>query len=193
MSQSALFDAPVVQHDHGCKVLIRINPAWKVDAEFGGENDCYRYKLKHVWGNGPMAMIALKNPSGAGLHVGDQTVMKTSRIFKRLGFGGQWIANTCAYRHVSPDALLKVRDPVGPRNIEAILEMASESEMVVVGHGRLPGDLQRHADAMCSALRGAGHTLHVLRLTQDGVPVHPLARGKSHIPESTAPTVWAPT
>jgi hypothetical protein len=179
------------KHDHGCKVRIKIPESWKVEAEFGGPNDCYRYKLMHRWGKGPLAMIALKNPSGADLHVGDQTVMKTSRMFRRMGYGGQWIANTCAYRHVSPAALLKVEDPVGPRNIEAILEMAAESSFIIIGHGNLPGDLQHHADAMCAALRQAGHKLHVLALTKFGIPMHPLARGRAYVPEGVVPAVWA--
>lgn len=187
---SDLFE-PTAEHDHGCKVLIKIPAAWKVDAEFGGPDNCYRYKLGHVWDDTlPMAMIAMMNPSAAGLRIGDQTVMKTSRIFKRLGFGGQWIANTCAYRHVRPAELLTVTDPVGPRNLAAILEMAEDAQMVVIAHGQLPGGLQRHAEAMCAALRGTGHRLHVLRLSQDGTPMHPLARGKNHIPEATVPVPW---
>lgn len=185
-----LFEPPA-EHDHGCKVLIKIPAAWKVEAEFGGPGDCYRYKLRHVWDDElPMAMIAMMNPSGAGIRVGDQTVMKTWRIFRRLGFGGQWIANTCAYRHVRPGELLTVADPVGPRNLAAILEMAEDARMVVIAHGRLPGTLQRHAEAMCAALRQAGHSLYVLRLSRDGIPTHPLARGKSHIQDATVPVPW---
>jgi LmbE family N-acetylglucosaminyl deacetylase len=75
--------------------------------------------------------------------------------------------------------------------VSAILDMAARSDLIVVAHGRLPGDLQRHASAMCEALRAAGHRLHVLRLTTgDGVPVHPLARGRGHIPENVVPQPW---
>jgi hypothetical protein len=178
------------RHDHGCKVKIRIPTDWFVEATFDGPNDCYRTKLLHKWGRGPTALIAMMNPSGADWNVGDQTVMKTSRIFRRLGYGGQWIGNACAYRHVSPRALLAVEDPVGPKNIPAILEMAAQSHIVVVAHGRLPGRLQRHATEMCEALLNAGHDLHVLALTASGVPMHPLARGKGFIAETIKPTPW---
>jgi hypothetical protein len=120
----------------------------------------------------------------------DKTVSKTARMAKRLGFSGQFIGNVCSYRATDRMRLLEVPDPVGPRNHAAILEMAAESKMIVVAHGRLPGKLQVYADQAVKVLRGAGRALHVLRLTPDGVPVHPLARGKGHIPEDTVPQVW---
>jgi hypothetical protein len=42
----------------------------------------------------------------------DATVMKTSRISKRLGYGGQIVVNACAYRGVQPKMLLTIADPV---------------------------------------------------------------------------------
>lgn len=138
-----------------------------------------------------MALFGMTNPSGADLRFGDMTVMKTSRIARRLGFGGQWIANSCAYRDVRPKGLLTVSDPVGPRNHAAIAEMAADAGLIVVAHGRLPGQLQRHADAMVTVLRSTGKPLHVLGLTEgDRVPMHPLARGKNHIPEDVEPFMW---
>lgn len=189
MEQIDLFTDPP-KHDHGCKVLIKIPEHWSVAAEFDGPDNCYRYTLIHRWAAGPMAMIAMKNPSGASEHVGDQTVMKTARIFRRMGFGAQVVVNTCAYRHVSPQMLLTVPDPVGPGNHAAMIRVAAQVRLIVVAHGRLPGGLQRHADAMCETLLGTGHDLHVLRLLQDGVPTHPLARGTGHVPDTTDPVIW---
>jgi hypothetical protein len=101
------------------------------------------------------------------------------------------IGNACAYRATDRMRLLEVADPVGSRNHQAILEMAAEAGMIIIAHGRLPGALQVHADDMCRLLLEAGHKLHVLRLTDDGVPVHPLARGKAFIPENIQPVAWA--
>jgi hypothetical protein len=99
-------------------------------------------------------------------------------------------AQSAGYRTTDRMRLLDVADPVGPNNAAYILAMARESGIIVIAHGRLPGDLQKHADAMCRLLCGAGHKLHVLRLTDDGVPMHPLARGKRHIPEDVVPQLW---
>jgi hypothetical protein len=81
--------------------------------------------------------------------------------------------------------LLEVDDPVGPSNHNCIREMAERASMIVIAHGLLPGDLQRHADAMCRLLLVEGHRLHVLRLTKGGVPSHPL-----YIPDNTNPAPW---
>jgi len=186
--QLAMFDHG--EHDPGGKIRIRVRPDIASAAEFGGEGRCYRYKLRRQWAVGSCALFCLMNPSTASETVDDPTVAKCGRLARRWGHGGLWIANACADRATDRMLLLTVDDPVGPRNHAAILEMAAEAGMVVVAHGRLPGALQRHADAMCRLLLDAGHRLHVLRLAGDGVPMHPLARGKAHIPESIQPVPW---
>jgi hypothetical protein len=196
LSDADLFNRVLTaEHDAGGKAKWPIPAGWETGAMFGGEGgdadgDCYRYKLWHRWGEGPMALIGMMNPSTATPRLLDPTVAKTARIFKRLGFGGQFIANACAYRATDKRRLLDVADPVGPLNNYSILQMAVTCDMVVIAHGRLPGDLQKHAVAMCHLLLGVGHELHVLRLTDDGCPVHPLARGKAHIPEDVVPQPW---
>ena len=42
-----------------------------------------------------------------------------------------------------------------------------------------------------SILFAAGIQLEALRLTSDGVPMHPLARGKAFIPYDVEPVRWA--
>ena len=192
-----LFDnteAPAAR-DPGGKTRIKIPAGWDTIAEFSGENggcygDCYRHSLYHRWTDGPLAMWGMMNPSMADCRCLDPTVAKTARISTRLGYGGQVIVNACAYRSTNKMGLLLVADPVGPGNHAAILRAARAAGIIIIAHGRLPGDLQKHADAMCRLLRDAGHKLHVLRLTDDGVPMHPLARGKRHIPEDVVPQPW---
>lgn len=189
--QLTLFSGPDVEHDPGGKSSWRLPADTLGCAEFGGPGNCYRYKLLRRWAAGHLAMFCLMNCSTAAAEVNDPTVAKCCQMARGWGFGGLFIANACAYRATDRMRLLTVEDPVGPRNHAAILEMASESRLIVIAHGRLPGDLQRHADEMCRIIRDAGHGLHVLRLSNDGVPVHPLARGKGHIPVSIQPSPWA--
>ncbi len=177
-------------HDPGGKIRIPIPPGWIIDVLFDGPGCCYRYKLSHRWSPGPLALWALMNPSTADRHWLDPTVHKTARMSQRMGFGGQFIANAAAYRATKRMQLLDIRDPVGPGNHAAILEMAEQADLIVIAHGRLPGSLQPLAGSMCRLLQDAGHSLNVLRLTHDGVPMHPLARGKGHIPDSTTPKPW---
>lgn len=180
-------------HDPGGKRRLIIPADWTVTAEFGGEGDCCRYELSHRWSDGPMVLWAMMNPSTADFRCLDPTVSKTARMSRLLGFGGQFIANAGAYRATDRMRLLETADPVGPGNHAAILSMAARSNLIVIAHGRLPGTLQKIADSMCRLLLGAGHKLHVLRLTPDGIPMHPLARGKGHIPYDTKPIFWRMT
>jgi hypothetical protein len=177
-------------HDPGGKVRVRLPKHWRAAAEFGGPKNCYRYKAIYRWADGPIALFGMMNPSVASEECLDMTVAKCGGFAESWGYSGFAVANACAYRSTSPAGLLSVDDPVGPRNHAAILEMAAESTQIVIAHGRLPGQLQPHADAMVRILVRAGYFLHVLRLLDDGVPSHPLARGKGFIPKTTRPTLW---
>lgn len=167
-------------HDTGCKRLLKVPAHWLVGYSFSGPGDCYRESLTHVWGNreGKLRLLLylMMNPSAAGTepYVTDSTVAKCARIAKRLGFDGIIVVNACAYRVTQSKELLKVTDPVGPRNHISILEMARRADKIIVAHGKLPGKLQVHADAAVKLLRDAGHDLYALDFTKDGIPRHPL-------------------
>lgn len=196
------FDDEPPAHDHGCKRLLR----WPADTTTiaaygsapGSPDPCYRYSLRQTWRqSGPgrlwMVLWLMMNPSGASELMGDSTVLKTGTISRLLGFDGQWIGNVCAWRATDNKRLLTVDDPVGPDNLATLLAMARNSALVIVGHGSLPGPLQCHADAATAHLLAHGIDLHVLALSKDGVPVHPLARGKGYIPVTVKPTIWRRT
>ena len=137
-----------------------------------------------------MVLWVMMNPSvGDAQHI-DPTLAKCARIAKRLGFRGQYIGNACAYRSTDRMRLLETPDPVGPRNLRSLREMAEDSAMIIVAHGNLPGKLQVHADNTVRLLRETGRDLYVLRLSKNLVPVHPLARGKGFIPEDIQPVLW---
>jgi hypothetical protein len=188
-SQPSLFTTPV--HDSGCKRPIRLPKETRVYATFGGPNDCYRYKLEHCWRMGDSrALFAMMNPSAADLEFTDATVAKCGRLAKRWGYDGLFAGNACAYRATDRMRLLEVEDPVGPGNHQALREMAESSDLVIVAHGKLPGDLQKYATQMVEVLRATGKPLHILGLSSDGTPIHPLARGKAHVPEDIRPRIW---
>lgn len=179
-------------HDHGCKVTPKLPAHWNVYTSFGGVGSCYRYYLQHRWARGPLMLFAMMNPSGADEDVGDMTVLKTAAIALHHGCGGQIVVNACALRAVSPKTLLMHPDPVGEYNSSVIRRSVRRAEYLVVAHGKLPGDLQRHANSMVSIMRESGKPLYVLGLTQDGVPMHPLARGRNYIAPNTGIISWSP-
>lgn len=174
-------------HDTGCKRKLLVPTGTEVTAQLDG---AYRYKLQHRWGPGPLVMFAMMNPSDADLIYTDATVAKSTRLAKLWGFGGLLVGNACAYRATQQKRLLEVKDPVGPGNASALVDMAIAADMVVIAHGRLPGNLQCHASTMSTILRNMGFELHILRILSGNCPAHPLGRGKGHIPEDIRPTLW---
>ncbi len=180
------------RHDTGCKRLLRWPADTRTTAVFDGPGDCYRYALTQTWDPArPLAMFALMNPSGASIDFGDSTLLRTGWFARRWGYGGQLIANACAWRRTDNEDLLAVPDPAGPQNLHWVCRLAAQAQLVVIGHGQLPAKLQHHADGMVAALRAAGHDLHVFGLSKAGVPVHPLARGKHRLSDETKPIRWA--
>lgn len=178
-------------HDPGCKVKTKVPAHWVSAAKFSPCHQ-YRYVLTRRWDDrdAGYCMFCMMNPSGADEKASDQTVSKCCRMAKRWGFSGIHVTNVCAYRATENKRLLSVADPVGPENIAIILETAKASDQIVIAHGNLPGKLQKYADAAVDALLKAGHDLYVLGLSDNEVPVHPLARGKHFIPEETEPRIW---
>ncbi|MDQ8180358.1 DUF1643 domain-containing protein [Pelagicoccus sp. SDUM812005] len=168
-------------HDPGGKS----RPPWpsdsKVTAVFS-DCQCYRYQLREVWDAGkPIVLWILMNPSVACLDYSDPTLKRTGTFSRDWGYGGQLVGNVHAYRATDKKELLKVDDPVGPANDEAILEMANQAETVVLAYGLPPKRLRRRSKEVESLL--ADHpSVSYLRLTKDGMPEHPLYLPKNLIP-----------
>lgn len=173
---------PSTEHDTGCKRLMKVPKDVAVMAKLDGP---YRYQLEHRWGMGSLVMFAMMNPSAADYHYTDATIAKCSRLAKRWGYGGILVGNACAYRATQQKTLLEVPDPVGPHNLENILDMADLAHRVVIAHGRLPGKLQIHATKMSAVLVAAGCRLHALRVLSGNCPAHPL-----YLPEDIEPKIW---
>ena len=178
------------QHSAGCLRSWPVPADWQVSASFSRCRQ-YRYSLTQRWASGDLVLWCMMNPSAADLTHTDATVAKCARLAARWGYGGQMIANACAYRATDRLRLLSVPDPCGSRNRAAWVRLANRAALIVIAHGRLPGALQIHAEAMCRSMRRQGRALHVLKLLEDGTPSHPLARGKGFISEGAVPVQWA--
>jgi len=175
-------------HDVGSKVCIPL-PLWvKGEAVFGGARQQYRYRLSRVWqAERPTVLFVMMNPSTADPLVDDRTVARCRNFAERWGYGRMLVGNTFAYRCTDQKRLLEVQDAVGPENDEHLLAMAAESEKIIFAYGKPHASLRSRGLAVARLFAGAGHTLHVLRLSQGGVPCHPL-----YLPSSLEPVVWQP-
>ena len=169
-------------HDVGGK----IRPAWPTDSRVSAVfSDCqkYRYQLREVWDvSKPLVMWLLMNPSVACADYSDPTLRKTGKFARAWGYGGQLVANVHAYRATDKNRLLKVIDPVGPKNDEMILEMAAESKTIVLAYGQPPKMLRSRGQDIVKLLQHHSGLCH-LRLSKDGTPTHPLYLPATLIPQ----------
>lgn len=135
----------------------------------------YRYELAEIWDcNKPLVLWILMNPSVACLDHSDPTLRRTGNFARTWGYGGQLIGNVHAYRATDKNELLKVVDPVGPDNDNAILAMASRAQSVVLAYGSPPSQLKLRGQEVSRLLQDHPG-LSYLKLAKDGVtPIHPL-------------------
>lgn len=181
-------------HDPGGKVRVR----WPADSEIHARfSECgrYRWELTELWDDRlPLWLWVLMNPSTADVLMTDPTVAKTGRMARLGGAGGQIITNVGAYRSTDPKGLLAVKDPIGRENLDTIRWLACRANVgkVIMAYGKGPAPLRGAGLRIARELHACGLTLHVLRLSQDGTPMHPLSRGKGFIPIDTQPMEWIP-
>lgn len=190
--ETSLFEDLVPANQSGCKRFLPISPDITVSVEWGpgGAESPYRYKLFHIWDSRlPVLMMAMMNPSGAGVTKNDSTINLCDYFARFWGYGSLWVGNACALRATQASELIKAADPVGPGNIQALREMAEASDTVVIAHGTLHPKLRVHADNMVNVIRSVRPKLHILGLSLKGFPKHPLQRDGS-INRQSKPINW---
>ena len=147
--------------------------------------DRYRFQLSRVWDQGqPSICYIMLNPSTATEMQNDPTIERCERRAVMLGFGGMDIVNLFAVRKTDPALMRKEAAPTGQGNDLHILKSAQQAGLVLAAWGVHGVHLGRGAYVQ-EALRHAGVDLHVLGLTKDGHPRHPL-----YMPYSAAPIAW---
>ncbi len=145
----------------------------------------YRYRLSRVWDqSGRRINFLLCNPSTADAFRLDPTVRRCVGFAKAWSAGSLEVTNCYSLRSTMPSGLSKVFDPVGPDNDEAVVAAALAADMVIAGWGVHGAYLDRAARVR-RLLCAAGVVTHVLALTKDGHPGHPL-----YLPSSATPTLW---
>jgi len=174
-------------HDPGGKMTFRLKDGVVGTAQFGGPKEEYRYRLTRTWdAKKPYAMWVLMNPSTATAKKDDPTVAKCRRFAEAWGYGGIAVANTFAYRCTDQKRLLEVTDPVGPENDAHIIEMAKNASIVVFAYGKPHRSLRSRGPALAKLLiEKARVKPHILGLTKDGTPRHPL-----YLKGTLTPIVW---
>lgn len=138
--------------------------------------ELYRYELGELYGDDPVDVWCMCNPSTAKLVAGKVDPDHTIR--KVRGFSGSsWVVvNACAFRDRNPKGLLKAADPFGPDNAMYLRKWFGVAHRIIVGWGNaLPKPLRADAAALVRSMaRDAGRDLWCYGRTKDGQPNHPL-------------------
>lgn len=149
--------------------------------------DLYRYGLTRVW-HPERASITwcMLNPSTADAKTDDPTIRKCIGFARRWGYGGIRVINLFALRATDPKELLRVRDPVGPANID-VLRGPLDAPVIVGWGSRIPQ--KPFADRMARIVRMRARVeadmWYCLGRTKYGEPRHPLM-----LPYTTAREPW---
>lgn len=144
----------------------------------------YRYELGiPISRDDRRALFLLHNPSTATKNKPDPTSTRVIGFGRQLEVGTVVIANPMAYRSTYKRDLLRVTDPVGPKNLEIVRALAEKSDVVIVGWGKVHKRLAHHVSRMRRALEGI--QLYALRVNDDGSPEHPL-----YLPRDLRPVRW---
>jgi hypothetical protein len=173
---SPMKSKPGSKHSAGGSTFRPLPPGVAGAAIFGGKNDEYRYRLHRTWGPGRRVLFVMMNPSTADPLFDDDTVYKCYKYARTWGFDGLDVGNTFAYRTTDQKVLTKVVDPIGPDNDLHLTAMATAASLIVFAFG-LPGSkaLRARGPAVAMHLRDhAGIKCHMLKLTKNGTPWHPL-------------------
>lgn len=141
--------------------------------------------------NGP-AVFILHNPSIAGATGAEDP---TSR--RGISFATSWncsdlvFVNTATGIATDADALIDMEDPIGPLADEAIAAAAAfcrDRNGVLIAAWGLPkgkASTQKTMKTRFFNIMDMGFPLHVLRVTKQGFPEHPL-----YLPGSLKPRIW---
>jgi hypothetical protein len=148
------------------------------------ECNLYRYRLWRRWGDGSKVTFIMLNPSTADAMKNDPTIERCHRRAVDMGFESLDVVNIFAFRATDPKDLKKFKNPVGPINDKYLLQSAQDADMTICAWGGHGSHFQRH-DEIVRLLRLEKIPLHVLSLTAQGLPGHPL-----YLSYSKQPFLW---
>ena len=137
----------------------------------------YRYLLTRTVGPGDRAVnFVMLNPSTADEERNDRTLSRCIGFARGWGFGYLLVTNLSPFRSALPKDLFEHGPdpkPVEKRNLEATVEAALNSHLVVLAYGN-HGGRERKAEKTLSPLEERGIQTHTLGITMQGHPRHPL-------------------
>ena len=153
----------------------------------------HRYWLGRIWDRAlPLLVVCMFNPSTADGQKDDPTIQRLCKWARLWGYGGILVINLYSLRSSDPaDVRVSGKLAWGDAQHEAIghaLDIAAKQKTPVLAAW---GDLACSADIIPFTKAAAGIDLICLGQTKSGAPKHPMARGRSRIPDEQMPMAWA--
>lgn len=165
-------------HDPGGKVKLALPNGVVGGAGFSA---CGRYRqslLRDWTAPGQAARTILfigQNPSVADVDISDPTCHKELMFARRWGFTRYLKGNVLDWRATSPKDVPRDIDRARSlENLPALLDMAAESETIVLAYGKLHKRFDAIVEDTILAMRATGKPLLCLGLNLDGSAKHPL-------------------
>ncbi len=132
----------------------------------------YRYSLSRRLSRGNRAVLFVGlNPSTADAATDDRTIRRCVGFARSWGFDWLLMGNVYALRSTDPKGLMRVDDPVGPKNERAVRGLARRAELIVAAWG--DNRLNVPAGRLAKWILSRTHT-RCLGENQNGSPKHPL-------------------
>lgn len=162
-------------------------------ADFGGEGDCYRWRLARWWDPDlPELVTVMLNPSTADAEKDDPTIRTLVGIAHRWGYGGIRVINLYAYRTPSPAVLFAAPAEV---RIGYLTQRVWHDAIHYAERTRRPilaawGNHGQRRGALFAGHARLRTSLVCLGTTLSGAPKHPLARGRHRIRADQQPIDW---
>jgi len=77
------------------------------------------------------------------------------------------------------------------QNASAVINQAERASLVIACWGGIASKIPNLALDMRQFFARLGKPLHILGLTQDGFPLHPLSRGRNRVPDNVKLQEWS--
>lgn len=174
-----------------------------VEAEFSADRSA-RLALRYTWDASlPIAAFLMNNPSVAGRDESpfDPTARRAIHFAHQHDCGSAWLVNWCPLIATYPKDLwlmivaARFTQDLQHANIAAIEHAGRQAHVRVVACG--PEGFRRRPEfvrpALVAFLGPEKRKAMCLGVTAEGAPLHPLARGKFAIPNSTKLRRWEPS
>lgn len=165
----------------------------------------YRFTLTRTWSSeGRHVCFIGLNPSTADHRQDDPTVRRWIHFARSWGYGGLTAVNLYPLRTSSPaecrawaDYMANgpdwyARDRIHFDNLPVLVREAKAAALVVAcwGAGAWDPEFVDHVLEEITTGEAPWPDVHCFWLTADGAPMHPMARGRSRIPDHARPVLW---